>query len=123
MVDPRHDRGRAAEAATARWLAGNGWRVLASRHRTPDGEIDLVATDPTGCLVAVEVRLRTRARTGGAAASVSHRHVGRVANALTRFAREQRVPHTGLRVDLVTVTPGSRPNSWQLKRYPDLSGW
>ena len=42
-----------------------------------------------------------------AAASVSARHVRRVEASLAGFARETQLDHAGLRVDLVTVEPGT----------------
>ena len=50
-----------------------GWHVLARRWRVPEGELDLVALDPAGTLVAVEVRARRTARAGAAAETVEPR--------------------------------------------------
>jgi len=102
-----------------------GWRVLAERWRSVgSGELDLVCLDPDGSLVGVEVRLRSSERLGHAADSISGRHRARLRAALVRFAVECRIPHAGLRLDLVTVTraaPGS--SRWRLSRYPTLDAW
>lgn len=50
-------RGVDAEAAAAAALEAEGWTVLARRHRTPAGEIDLVA-ERDGLLALVEVKAR-----------------------------------------------------------------
>lgn len=123
MGDPRHDLGRAAEEAVARWLAGHGWRILDARHRSAEGEIDLVALDPDQVLVAVEVRLRRSGRSGDALASVRPRHLRRVSAALVRYARECGTRHRGLRIDLVGVAPGPQPGTWRLRRLPAIDAW
>jgi putative endonuclease len=118
MADPRHDLGRAAEHAVATWLASHRWRILATRYRSPEGEVDLVALDPDQCLVGVEVRLRRSGRAGDPYASIRPRHVRRVGSALATFARNAAIPHAGIRVDLVAVVPGPQPRTWRLTRLP-----
>ena len=62
--------GAAAEAIAAAHLARHGLRILARNWRMRGGEIDLICADGE-TLVFVEVRLRTRADYGGAAASIT----------------------------------------------------
>ncbi|MBS7812699.1 YraN family protein [Roseococcus pinisoli] len=50
-------RGRDAEALARDALVRDGWTVLAERHRTPAGELDLVA-EKEGLLAFVEVKAR-----------------------------------------------------------------
>ena len=69
--------GRAGEALAQRHLEARGMRILARNYRVArgrsrrGGEIDLVALEPDGTLVFVEVRVRRGGMGGGAAASVS----------------------------------------------------
>lgn len=122
MTDPRHALGLAAEELVAAWLTGIGWRVIARRHRSPGGgEVDLVALDPGRILVAVEVRARRTARTGPAAASVDHRRVRRLARTLAAVAASSGEPHTGLRIDIVTVEPlAGATRRWRISRIPNV---
>lgn len=62
--------GREAEDAAARHLQHHGCEVLLRNYRCRLGEIDLVARDPAGVLLLVEVRLRSREDFGGGAGSV-----------------------------------------------------
>src|SRR3954468_6289983 len=68
--------GRAGEALAQRHLEARGVRILARNYRVArgrsqrGGEIDLVALEPDGTLVFVEVRVRHGSMGGGAAASV-----------------------------------------------------
>lgn len=67
-------RGDAAEAAALAYLVRAGLRLIETNYRTPGrggGEIDLVMRAPDGTLVFVEVRQRSGASHGGAAASIS----------------------------------------------------
>lgn len=122
MTNPRHALGLAAEELVAAWLTRLGWRVIARRHRSPGGgEVDLVALDPTRVLVAVEVRARRSARTGGAAISVDRRRIRRLARTLAAVAASNGVPHAGLRIDLVTVEPAAADDGqWRLARIADV---
>ena len=122
MGDPRHLLGLDAENAVARWLDGCGWRVLARRCRSPDGgEVDLVALDPGGALVAVEVRARRTSRAGTAAMSVDGRRITRLRRTLASIGAAAGTPHRALRVDLVTAEPiDGGAGDWHLVRIPGV---
>ena len=123
MTDPRHRLGRAAEDAVARWLVSRGWRLVGRNTRAPGGgEVDLILTDPAMVMVAVEVRARTRRRTGDAAASVGATRVARLERTLVAHAAGSRIRHAGLRVDLVTAEPeANTPRHWRLRRIPAVN--
>lgn len=61
--------GARAEDLAAAYLQERGLRLLARNVRCRGGEVDLVALD-AGSVVFVEVRLRSHAGFGGAAASI-----------------------------------------------------
>lgn len=122
MADPRHDLGRSSEDAVAAWLERAGWRILERRRRSASGgEVDIVALDPNGVLVAIEVRARRSARSGSALESVDARRVDRLRRTLVEVARVRRERSTGLRVDLVAVEPsGAEDRSWRLRRVAGI---
>lgn len=62
--------GAAAESAAQQYLERRGLSLITGNFRTRAGEIDLVMRH-SSTLVFVEVRQRTNARYGGAAASVT----------------------------------------------------
>ena len=67
-------RGDAAESAARAYLVQVGLKFIEANYRTPGrggGEIDLVMRASDGTLVFVEVRQRSGASHGGAAASIS----------------------------------------------------
>ena len=53
----RKELGLRGESLAADYLAGQGYRLLARNHRTPLGELDLIARDGPE-LVFVEVKTR-----------------------------------------------------------------
>ena len=122
MTDPRHALGLAAEDATAAWLAAKGWQLLARRRReSGGGEVDLIAIDPGGVLVALEVRARRSRRAGAAAASVDAQRVARLRRTLASVGASFRRRHHGLRVDLVTAEPvADQAGRWRLLRIPGI---
>jgi putative endonuclease len=63
------NNGALAEQLAAKFLRQQGLSLLHSNYRCRFGEIDLIMQD-SGTLVFVEVRLRSRADFGGAAASI-----------------------------------------------------
>jgi len=100
--------GRAGEALAQRHLEARGLRILARNYRVargrsrPGGEIDLVAVEPDGTLVFVEVRVRRGRLGGGAAASVGAAKQARLVYAArTWLAALSRVPPC--RFDVVAV--------------------
>ena len=66
---PRQRAGAQAEQTACEYLLARGCSIVACNQRFREGEIDVIARDGD-CVVFVEVRLRSSARFGGAAASV-----------------------------------------------------
>jgi putative endonuclease len=69
-ADSRKKAGIDAEALAGRFLEAQGLTILERNYRVRRGEIDLIARDGA-TLVFVEVRLRSSARFGGAAESIT----------------------------------------------------
>jgi putative endonuclease len=122
MTDPRHALGLRLEAAAAGWLESAGWHVLARRARAEGGgEVDIVAIDRDGVLVAVEVRARRSARTGAAATTVDRRRVVRLRRTLASLGTGLPVPYRGMRIDLVAAEPiPGTADRWRLQRIPGI---
>jgi len=121
MTDPRHLLGLRAEEAAARWLEAARWEILERRWRTPQGELDLVSVDPSGVLVAIEVKLRSTARAGNAVEAVDQRRLRRLRAALAAYARTSARAWPALRVDLVAVEPID--GGWRLQRHAAIDAW
>lgn len=123
MPDPRHQLGQRGEEMAADWLASRGWTILARRRRTPAGELDLVALDVDGVLVAVEVKLRSGSRAGEPADAIDRRRLRRLRAALGLFrAPPGEARRTELRIDLVAISraPDGR---WRLVHHRAIDAW
>lgn len=100
-------RGLHAETLAAWMLRFKGYRILASRYRTPLGEIDLVARRG-GALVFVEVKARPSVEAGlEAIAAEGYRRIEAAADLY--IARHPRLGGLTQRFDLVVVTPRRWP--------------
>lgn len=123
MPDPRHALGERAEEATAAWLEARGWTILARRWRCPEGELDLVAHDPEGTLVGIEVKVRRTGRAGDPLESVDRQRLRRLRAALGRFrSGAPRSAGEGLRIDLVALRPDAK-GQWRLSHHRGIDAW
>ena len=107
-------RGRGAETVACWYLRLKGWRILARRARVPGGEVDIVARRG-GSLAFVEVK--ARATEEAAAFSLDDWRLRRVAVAAERLAPRYMRSNDGIRIDALSIVPGSWPrhlaNVWQ----------
>ena len=103
--------GRFGEAVAGRHLESLGWEVLARNWRCEHGELDLVARDPTGALVAVEVKTRRGTGFGLPVEAVTRSKAQRLRRLLVAFAQRHPVGAPALRIDVVgvLVRPAGRP--------------
>lgn len=103
---PHH--GRAAEDRALAHLRRQGLDLLERNYRFAPGrsrrggEIDLIMRDRDGTLVFVEVRQRSRAHAGGAAASVGAAKRQRLVRAATGYLLRWREPPP-CRFDVVAI--------------------
>jgi putative endonuclease len=77
-------RGVAAEALAANFLQERGLKIVARNYRCRLGEIDLIAHDGA-TTIFVEVRQRSSAAFGGAAASITARKRARLVRAARHY--------------------------------------
>jgi putative endonuclease len=100
-------QGRRAETIAAWWLRCKGYRLLATRVRTPHGEIDLVMRRGTMILF---VEVKARATMAEAHEALSPRSLSRLraagAISIGRFDPKNRLNH---RFDAVLIAPHQFP--------------
>ncbi|TSA48627.1 MAG: YraN family protein [Nitrosomonadales bacterium] len=82
-----NDSGKAAEQLAAQFLQRQGLVLLEANYRCRFGEIDLVMRDGKE-IVFVEVRLRSNASFGDAAASITHSKQKKLVHAAEHYLTE-----------------------------------
>jgi putative endonuclease len=118
----RRRTGDLAEAVAADYLVTRGWTILARNVRVGRSEIDIVAHEPGGALVFVEVRSRTVSHVGAPEESVDSAKVIRLYAAAVMLLRAGRLPdgtpigQPPFRVDLVTVVRDAE-GRWRPRRH------
>ncbi|WP_112399645.1 YraN family protein [Rhizobium sp. WW22] len=105
-------RGHVAEYLAAAFLMLKGYRILAIRHRTKLGEIDIVARKGD-LAVFVEVKSRRGAQEAIDAVSFSSQNRIRAASDLW-LARQPDFARLSQRYDIVAMLPGRWP-----QHFPD----
>ncbi|MBB3460857.1 YraN family protein [Rhizobium sp. BK377] len=105
-------RGAAAEYIAAIFLMLKGYRILALRHRTKLGEIDIIARKGD---LAVFVEVKARADETGAVDAVSYASQKRIRAASDLWlARQRDYARLSQRYDIVAILPGRLP-----RHFPD----
>jgi putative endonuclease len=115
LILRRMDRaqiGRDAEARAAQRLQAAGFTLLRRNYRCRMGELDLIARR-ADLLVIAEVRLRTRADFGGAAASISAAKRLRIVRAARHLLRTQpALARLRVRFDALLLSAQDGPIEW-----------
>lgn len=106
-------RGRRGETLAAWWLRLHGWRIVATRARTPVGEVDLIAR--RGRTLAF-VEVKTRATEAELALAIDRHRLTRVARAAELLAPRHARPGDAIRIDVILLRPRALPrhiaNAW-----------
>ena len=111
-ADLRAQRGADAEERAARLMQAAGFTIVARNFRCRAGELDIVARRGP-LLVVAEVRLRSNALFGGAAASVSaakRRRIVRAARYL--IAQRPQLAALAVRFDVLACERGAAALEW-----------
>lgn len=105
--------GREGERWAAFWLRAKGWRILATRVKTPRGEIDLIAK--RGRVIAF-VEVKWRRTSASLDIAIDERRLARVAAAVECVAHDYAIEGEDIRVDVILLAPGTLPrhiaNAW-----------
>ncbi len=110
--------GRWGEDLAAEHLMAAGMQVLVRNWRCPKGELDLVAWEPDGTVVFVEVKTRAGTGFGEPAEAVGRVKARKVRTLACRWLLEHRPPGTAeLRFDDVGIVrrPGQTPQVTHLR--------
>ena len=109
--------GQSAETRAEAFLQTHGLKPLARNWRCRFGEIDLIMRDGA-TLVFVEVRLRSRADFGGAAASVTANKQRKLLAAARQYLATLKTLPPG-RFDVVALSSSGAPE-WIMNAFDDV---
>ena len=100
--------GNRGEVEAARFLKRRGYKIIARSHRSPIGELDIVAVDlrdPRGpTVVFVEVKTRSNHDAGHPAEAIDADKKRRLTNLAIGYRRRFQLLQTPARFDVVAVT-------------------
>jgi putative endonuclease len=100
----RQQSGRRAEELAAEFLRAQGFEILQRNYLRRLGELDVIARR-ADLLVIAEVRTRSSAAFGGAAASVDRRKQQRITRAATALLQQRaELARLAVRFDVVVVS-------------------
>lgn len=100
----KHEFGRRAEAAAAKYYLDRGCRLLAHGYRTRQGELDLVLEEGETVVIA-EVKARGEKALFAPAEAVDAAKRRRILLAARRCLQQYRLTERPVRFDVVEVTP------------------
>jgi putative endonuclease len=100
--DSRQSLGKLGEDVACEELCRRGYEILARRHRTKLGEIDIIARQ-AGTIVFIEVKARAGPAFGGAAAAVVPGKQRRIVRMATEYLSHRRMLDHPCRFDVVAV--------------------
>ncbi len=90
-------------------LRRQGYEILEHSHRNRGGEIDLIARDPAGVLVFLEIKYRRDSRLYDPLEAVDIKKQRRISRAALWYFREQRLPvETPCRFDVIGISGDGR---------------
>jgi putative endonuclease len=100
--------GKWGEGIANRHLVDLGYQIISTNHRTPYGEIDIIASEGT-TLVFIEVKTRTSKSLGNPEGSVTPRKQQHILNSAQHYLATLEQPCDDWRVDVVAITgkPGN----------------
>lgn len=102
-VSDRRQTGVSGEDIAAEHLARRGWLIVARNWRCRSGEIDIIARDPDGVLVVVEVKTRRGLGFGDPLESLTYAKVRRLKGLAMEWVRSQEDAVGPVRLDAVGV--------------------
>ena len=100
------ETGSAGEQAACDYLQFNGYHILARNFRVPFGEIDIIARDPDGTLVIVEVKTLARTSSIHPEDNLTRSKFTKLSRVALFYANTNPIlvsPDHGFRIDLIAI--------------------
>lgn len=112
--------GQAGETEAANYLAHKkGFKILVRNWRHQMDELDLVALDPNGMLVFIEVRTRSEATLEESYRSITPRKKKALKRACLAYLRNLTKPPSSYRFDVVVIQV-FRPSNYTVHHFENI---
>ncbi len=99
-------RGLWGERRAALWLRLHGWRIITTRAKVRQGEVDIIARR-WGTVAFIEVK--TRATPAELDLAIDRHRLKRVAAAANALTPKYVGPREAVRIDVILIAPGRWP--------------
>ncbi len=120
---PRQSLGQWGEQEAARYLAGHGYEILEHNHRTPHGELDLIARLPAAnTIVFVEVKTRSTRTFGYPEESVNPRKQAHLLNAAQYYIQQHPDLTCTWRIDVIAIQRARPGQPAQITHFENALG-
>lgn len=97
-------KGSCHEEEAASFLIEKNYTIIHSNYRTKTGEIDLVARDPAGVLVFIEVKYRKKPKKGLPYEAVTREKQRRIYRTAEWYMRAEKIPASArCRFDVISI--------------------
>lgn len=115
---PTRTLGQRGEEAAARYLKRLGYHIVARGHRSPTGELDLVAVDGR-TVVFVEVKTRVSQDSGHPSEAVDAVKQRRMTQLALAYLKRHHLLEHSARFDIVAVTWPDGHRSPTIEHFPN----
>ncbi len=120
---PRQSLGRWGEQEAARYLASQGYEILEHNHRTPHGELDLIAWLPAAnTIIFVEVKTRSTRTFGNPEESVDLRKQAHLLNAAQYYIQQHPDKTCNWRIDVIAIQRAGKGQPAQITHFENALG-
>ena len=95
--------GRRGEELAVKILSDKGWEIIDRNYVYNKGEMDIIAKDPAGILVFIEVKTRTNLEFGMPEDSITKRKIKQLKKIAECYLYEKDIKDTGCRIDVISI--------------------
>lgn len=116
------ETGNKGEEKAAVFLEGEGYRILERNVRRQTGEIDIIARDPQGEVVFVEVKTRNNRQFGLPEEAVNRQKMEKITKTALLWVQSYSKNDIMWRIDIISVEPNSPSPITHLKNVTQEQG-
>lgn len=110
----RRDTGILGEQLACEFLGSNGYQVIETNYRCPQGEIDIVARQQD-TLVFIEVRTRTSRKFGGPEESITPVKMQKLRTVADHYGQNHKNLPEARRIDVVAIEMNKRGRATRIE--------